>query len=124
MTGARMLLGLGALLLFATAAFHATGLAMVEGWLPGSRGAILELLWVVPTIDWAIVGILWATIAWLDDPRLKPLVWISAVIPLLIAVLLVKAVGFGHPGIWMLFGAAALAVAGSLRLGRSRRLTA
>lgn len=120
MSVARVMLGLGALLLFVTAAFHASGAAMVQGWLPGSRGRILELLWVIPTVDWAIVGLLWAAIAWFDDSRLRLLVWISAVIPVMIAILLIKAVGFGHPGIWLLIGAAVLAIVGSLRLGRGR----
>ena len=118
MSAAKASIGLAALLLFVTAAFHASGATMVSGWLPGQRGAILDVLWVVPVIDWAVVGVLWLFIAWKDDRRLAPLVWISSVVPLLVAVLLIKAVGFGHPGIWMLIAAALLASVSAARLAR------
>ena len=117
MSAARLCLGLAALLLFATAAFHASGAGMVSGWLPGQRGEVLGVLWMVPVIDWAIVGILWLVTAWKADSRLAPLVWISAIVPLLVAILLIKAVGPTHPGIWMLIGAALLAAVGAARLG-------
>lgn len=113
----RILLGIAALILFAAAAFHASGATAVAGWAQGTRGEILQLLWAVPTIDWAIVGIIWLTIAWYDDRRLAPLVWISAAIPALVAILLVKAVGIGFPGSWLLAAAALLAAIGSVRLG-------
>jgi hypothetical protein len=115
----RILLGIGAVILFAAAAFHASGAAQAATWAQGTRGEILRLLWAVPTIDWAIVGIIWLAIAWYDDRRLAPLVWISAAIPLLVAVLLVKAVGIGFPGSWLLAMAALLAVIGSVRLGQT-----
>lgn len=118
MSVARLSLGLAALLLFATAALHASGATMVSGWLPGQRGAILDVLWVVPVIDWAIIGVVWLFVAWRDERALAPLVWVSAVVPLLVAVLLIKAVGPGHPGIWMLVGAAVLASFGASRLQR------
>lgn len=118
MSVARLSLGLAALLLFATAALHASGATMVSGWLPGQRGAILDVLWVVPVIDWAIIGVLWLFVAWRDERALAPLVWISAVVPLLVAILLIKAVGVGHPGIWMLVAAAVLASFGASRLQR------
>ena len=116
MTLGRLLLAIASVILFATAAFHASGASTVSGWLPGQRGAILDVLWIVPVVDWAIVGILWLAIAWKDDRRLAPLVWISALVPLLMAVLLVKAVGPGFPGIWLLVAAAVLAVIGATRL--------
>jgi hypothetical protein len=114
----RVLLALAALLLFATAAFHASGGAMVSSWLDGDRGAILRLLWYVPTIDWAVIGLLWLFVAWRGDARSAPLVWISAIVPLAVAIMLARAVGPGFPGIWMLTGAVLLAVAGSFRLRR------
>ena len=118
MSVARLSLGLAALLLFTAAALHASGATRVSGWLPGQRGAILDVLWVVPVIDWAIIGVLWLFVAWRDERPLAPLVWISAVVPLLVAILLIKAVGVGHPGIWMLIAAALLACVGAALLGR------
>ncbi len=113
---ARALLTAGAILLFATAAFHASGGAMVADWLPGARGAVLTLLWNVPVVDWSIVGLLWLFVAWRADRRFMPVVWLSAMIPIVVAVMLIAAVGLGHPGIWMLIGASALAGVGAARL--------
>jgi hypothetical protein len=115
----RILLGVAAAILFTAAAFHASGAAQAASWAQGTRGEILRLLWAVPTIDWAVVGIIWLAIAWYDDRRLAPLVWISACIPVLVAVLLVKAVGIAFPGSWLLAAAALLAVVGATRLGQA-----
>jgi len=112
----RWLLVAAAVLLFATAVFHASGGAMVAGWLPGARGAILTSLWYVPVVDWSVVGLVWLFVAWRRERRFAPIVWLSALIPLTVAALLIAAVGPGHPGIWMLIGAAALALLGAARL--------
>lgn len=120
----RILMTSAALLLFANAAFHASGASMVSGWLPGQRGAILDVLWMVPVVDWAVVGLLWLAIAWKGNRSLAPLVWISALVPLLKAILLVKAVGPGFPGIWMLVAAGALASIGAARLSRGAEASA
>ena len=116
MKTARILLGAGALLLAATAAFHASGGAMVSGWLQGDRGTILRLLWYVPTVDWSVVALVWGFIAFRPDRRFAPLVWLTALIPLSVAIMLIGAVGAGFPGIWMLIGAVILGSLGAARL--------
>lgn len=116
MRSARILLTLGAILLLATAAFHSSGGAMVSGWLEGERGQILRLLWFVPPIDWAVVALIWAYAAWRPGRALAVVVWLSALIPLAVAVMLIVAVGPVFPGIWMLLGAVVLASAGAMRL--------
>lgn len=116
MKPARILLALAALLLVATAAFHSSGSAMVSGWLPGDRGRILQMLWFVPAIDWAIVALVWAFIAWRPSAGLSPLVWLTTIIPLSVGLMLIAAVGAAFPGIWMLLGAVALAAVGAARL--------
>jgi hypothetical protein len=113
---ARILLIAGALLLLATAAFHSSGGSMVSGWLQGDRGKILQLLWFLPPIDWGVVALVWLYVAWRPDRRFAPLVWLTAIIPLVMAIMLIAAVGAGFPGIWMLLGAAALASIGAARL--------
>ena len=119
MKSARILLGLGAALLIATAAFHGSGGAMVSGWLEGERGEILRLLWYVPTVDWIVVALIWLFVARWGDRRLAPLVWISALIPSSVALMLIWAVGAGFAGIWMLIGSVLLAAVGSARLQRT-----
>jgi len=116
MKQARILLVIAALLLVVTAAFHSSGGAMVSSWLDGDKGAILRLLWFVPAIDWAVIALLWGFVSWRNDQRFAPVIYITAIIPLVVALMLIGAVGAGFPGIWMLLGAVGFAVAGALRL--------
>ncbi len=113
---ARTLLLVGALLLLATAAFHSSGSDMVAGHLPGMRGRIVEMLWFVPPIDWLVVALCWAFVAVRADRRLRPIVWITALIPLAVAVMLAATIGIGFPGLWMLVAAIVLGVIGASRL--------
>lgn len=116
MKSARILLGLGALLLLATAAFHSSGGGAVSGWLEGERGQILRMLWFAPPIDWTVVALVWLFVGWRGDSGFAPLVWLTSIVPLSVALMLLAAVGAAFPGIWMLLGAAAFAAAGAARL--------
>ena len=116
MKASRILLSLGALLLLLTAAFHATGASAVAGWVTGDRAQVIEALWFVPAIDWTVVAMVWAFVAWRADAKLGALVWITAIIPLAVAVMLIATAGAGFAGIWMLVSAAALAMIGSAGL--------
>ena len=113
---ARTLLIAGAVLLAATALFHMTGLASVAAWLDGDRGMILSLLWGAAAFSWAAVALIWAYSAARPSPALKWPVWISALIPLSVGVLLLALVDGTHPGGYMLLASAALAVLGAIRL--------
>jgi hypothetical protein len=116
MKSARALLIAAALLLFATALFHASGVGVVSGALPGQRGRIMEVLWYLPAWDWTVVALVWLAAALWPDRHLAPLVWLTALIPLVVAILLIRAVGGGFPGVWMLLGAVILAGLGAARL--------
>jgi len=113
---ARWLLIAGAVLLIATALFHATGLSMVSGWLPGMRGRVLSLLWLTPVIDWFAVAILWLIAAWRLRSELRLIVLVSAIVPAFAAAGLFIVAGTSHPGPFMLAGAVLLAVLGAIRL--------
>jgi hypothetical protein len=112
----RLLLTLGALLLLVTAAFHATGLAMVGAWFNDERAGIMRMLWLTPTIDWTLVALFWAFVAARPRADLRVLVIAAALLPLASAVGLFVAVGAAHPGPLMLAGSAALAVVGAALL--------
>ncbi len=114
----RILLTLGALVLIGTAAFHGSGAGMVAGWLGGERGALLQTLWFIPTLDWAAVGLAWLFIAWRGSARLAPLVWLLALIPGGAAAMVAAAVGPAFLGVWLLAGATLLALLGSIALPR------
>jgi len=113
---ARTLLLLGSLLLLATAAFHSSGSAMVAGQIEGMRGRIVEMLWFVPPIDWVVVALCWAFVAVRGQRSLQPIVWITALIPFSVALMLLATVGIGFPGFWMLIAAVVLGVVGASRL--------
>ena len=116
----RILLALGALLLLATAAFHATGLAMVSAWFSDERAGIMRLLWLTPTVDWTLVALFWAYVALKARADLRMLAIAAALVPTIAAIGLFRAIGTAHPGPFMLGGAAALAIAGAAAL-RVRR---
>ncbi len=116
MKSARLLLAVAAFLLLATAILHATGIGFVSNWLAGEKGRVLRYLWYLPAWDWLIVALVWAAAALWPDRRLALLVWLTALIPLLVVVLLIAAVGGGFPGVWMLLLAVIFAVLGGARL--------
>ena len=115
----RILLTLAALVLIGTAAFHASGASMVSGWLGGERGMVLQMLWYIPTLDWAVVGLAWLFIAWRGSHLHAPLVWVLALIPGGAAAMVANAVGPAFLGLWLLAGATLLAVLGSIALPRT-----
>jgi hypothetical protein len=112
----RILLGLAALLLIATAVFHATGLPMAAGWFSDERAGIMRMLWLTPTIDWSLVALFWAYVAAGARADLRLLAVAAAIVPGASAALLFSVVGLAHPGPAMLAGATALAVIGASRL--------
>jgi hypothetical protein len=114
----RILLTLGALVLMGTAAFHASGGAIVAGWLGGQRGAVLQMLWFIPALDWAVVGLAWLYIAWRGSRHMAPLVWVLALIPGGAAAMVASAAGPIYLGMWLLAAATLLAVLGSIALPR------
>jgi len=116
MTGSRTLLIAAAVLLVATALFHATGLTMVADWLPGDRGRIVSLMWLGMSVDWAVIAVLWLLVAWRPQAVLRPIVLISAIVPAFVAACLLGIVGSSHPGGFMLAGSAILAALGAWRL--------
>jgi hypothetical protein len=115
----RILLTLGALVLIGTAAFHATDASTVSGWLGGERGILLKMLWFIPTLDWAVVGLAWLFIAGRGSHRMAPLVWVTALVPGGAAVMVANAVGPTFLGLWLLAGATLLAMLGSIALPRA-----
>lgn len=104
-----MLLRLAALLLAATAVFHLTGLSMVSGWFEGDRRSVMILLWIAPAATWLLVAAHWlfpgARISVPDWPVLL----LTALIPLIVAVPLVALVP-QHPGGYLLLAASVLAL--------------
>ncbi|HEY0114824.1 MAG TPA: hypothetical protein VGB54_03795 [Allosphingosinicella sp.] len=114
----RILLGLGALVLIGTAAFHASGGPAVAGWLGGERGTVVQLLWYIPTLDWAAVGVAWLFIAWRGSARERGLVWLLALIPGGAALMAGMSIGPAFVGLWLLAAATLLALLGSIALPR------
>jgi|GEM_PF-3931341 len=114
----RLLLALAALVLIGTAAFHGSGAGMVAGWLGGERGAVLQMLWLIPTLDWSVVGLAWLLIAWRGSRRMAPLVWVLALIPGGAAAMVAATAGPAFIGFWLLAGATLLALLATIALPR------
>lgn len=112
----RILLTLGALTLIGTAVFHVTGGADAAAWLRGERGAVMQLLWNMPTLDWIVVGIVWLLIAWRGTQTAAPIVWVLALVPFGAAAMIASALGPAFLDMWLLAGAALLAALGALAL--------
>ena len=113
---ARVLLISGAVVLVATALFHMTGLNSVSGWLDGDRGRIVALLWSTAAFSWAVVALLWIYAAFRPAEALRAPVWISTLIPLSVAILLLVVVEPTHPGGYLLLLSVVLAGIGAWRM--------
>jgi hypothetical protein len=110
----RILLFAAAALLVTTAALHALGQTMVDGWVRGleeEQRAAIGLVWMTDSIDWAVVALLWGLAAWKRERPLLIAAAIAAVIPsaMAIGILRIDPTFFGG---WMLIGSVALAAAG------------
>jgi hypothetical protein len=116
---ARILLLLASVLLLAAAGLHLAGGGAVGGWLPGERGAVVQILWHLPGLDWIAVALAWAFVAWRGNRRFAPVVWLLALIPAGAAVAIAAVLGAAVVGAWLLAGAALLAVLGSLALPKA-----
>lgn len=115
----RILLALAGVVLLGTAGLHASGGGMVAGWLSGERGTMLQVLWHVPALDWAVVAIAFLLCAWRGNRRLAPLIWLLALVPAGAAAMIAMTVGASFLGVWLLAGAALFAVLGSIALPRA-----
>jgi hypothetical protein len=114
----RALLALAGVTLVGTAILHGLGGQMVSGWLAGERRVVLELLWYAAGLPWAVVGVAWLLIAWRGDRRVQVLVWLLALIPGGAAAMIAYGLGPTFVPMWLLAGAALLAVLGSIALPR------
>lgn len=113
---ARILLILAALLLLAAAGLHLTSSGAVAGWMSGERGAVVQILWHLPGLDWIAVALTWYFVAWRGTRRLAPVLWVTAGVPGVAAVAIAAVLGASFIGAWLLAGAALLAVLASIAL--------
>ncbi len=104
-----VLLRLAALLLAATAVFHLTGLSMVSGWFEGDRRSVMILLWIAPAATWLLVAAYWLFPGARGSVSDWPVLLLTALIPLIVALPLVVLVP-QHPGGYMLLSASVLAL--------------
>ena len=110
----RILLFAASALLLATAAVHASGQAMVNGWTEGldhRQAMAICLVWITDSVSWAVVSALWAMAGWTRQRAWLGAATIAAVIPLtmFIGMMGIDPTFFGG---WMLLGSVALAAGG------------
>jgi len=114
-TAGRLLLALGTVLLLTTAAIHAAGQSMVEGWteaLDHRQRMAICLVWITDSISWAVVALIWALAAWRQERGLLLASAVGALIPLFMfaGIMAIDPSFFGG---WMLLASALLALAGA-----------
>lgn len=117
MPKARTLLWIASAILLATAAIHFTGWFLARGQFVGPGQPIAQLLWFSIDVDWLVVAGLWFAAGYGGAALLRPLVMLSAIIPLAAAVALFFVIGPFFFGVYLLGVAGAVAIIGAIRLG-------
>lgn len=110
----RILLFAGAALLLVTAAVHALGQPMVDGWIQGlsdQQKAGICLVWMTDSISWAVVSSIWAISGWRKERGWLGASAVAGSIPAITA-LGILSIDHSFFGGWMLVGSVVLAGAG------------
>jgi len=117
MPRARTFLWIASAIMLATAAFHFMGWFLARSQFAGPGEPLVQLLWFSLDVDWLVVAALWFMAGYGGAALLRPLVMLSAIIPLAAAVGLFLVIGPAFFGLWLLALAGAIAILGAIRLG-------
>jgi hypothetical protein len=117
MPKARTLLWIASGILLATAGFHFMGWFLARGQFAGTGQSLAQLMWFSLDVDWLVVASLWFAAGYGGAALLRPLVILSAIIPLAAATAMFIVIGPAFFGLWLLGLAGSLAVVGAIRLG-------
>jgi len=117
MPRARTFLWIASAIMLATAAFHFMGWFLAQGQFAGDGQPLARLLWFSIDVDWLVVAALWFVAGYGGAALHRPLVMISAIIPLAGAVGLFLVIGPAFFGLYLLALAGAVAIIGAIRLG-------
>ncbi len=117
MPRARTFLWIASAMMLATAAFHFMGWFLARGLFAGDGQAFARLLWFTADVDWLVVAGLWFVAGYGGAALLRPLVLLSAIIPLAAAVGMFFVIGPAFFGLYLLGLAGAIAIIGAIRLG-------
>ena len=117
MPRARTFLWIASAIMLATAAFHFMGWFQARRQFAGPGEPLVQLLWFSLDVDWLVVAALWFMAGYGGAALLRPLVMLSAIIPIAAAVGLFLVIGPAFFGLWLLALAGAIAILGAIRLG-------
>jgi len=117
MPRARTFLWIAAAIMAATAAIHFTGWFLGRDQFAGPTQPIVKLLWFSIDVDWLVVAGLWFAAGYGGAGLLRPLVILSAIIPLAAAVGMFFLISPAFFGLYLLALAGAIAIIGAIRLG-------
>lgn len=122
-TTGRTLLLLGALLLLATAAFHAAGCNMVAGWLeelPHQQSQGLQFVWLTDSLSWVVTALAWLVAGYRGAHSCAGVAILMSSIPLLTGagILWIDPAFFGG---CLLLASSALGVSGAAVIRNVRR---
>jgi hypothetical protein len=117
MPRARTFLWIASAMLAATALMYAVAWGFVRTQFAGEGLETARLLWFNLAADWLLVAGLWFAAGYGGAALLRPLVMLSALIPLASAIGQFVALGASSLGLYLLVLAAAIAIIGAIRLG-------
>lgn len=117
MPRARTFLWIASAIMLATAAFHFMGWVMARDQFAGTGQLTVRMLWFSLSADWLVVAGLWFAAGYGGASLLRPLVLLSALIPLIAAVAMFLVISPAFFELWLLGLASAVAIIGAIRLG-------
>ena len=117
MPRARTLLWIASAILLATTAFHFMGWVLARDQFPGTGQPTVRMLWFSLGVDWLVVAGVWFAAGYGGAALLRPLVMLSALIPLAAAVAMFLVISPAFFELWLLGLAGCVALVGAVRLG-------
>jgi hypothetical protein len=104
-----------AVLLILCAVLHTIGWRSTRARFPGEERSTAALLWFLLGIDWLVLGLVWLFAA-TGGPQLQRLLLVTAAVPIAVAIGMCAAVSARFPPVYLQAAAAALLIAGALKL--------
>ena len=109
------LIRVAAALLILCAAMHTSGWRSTRARFPGEQRSMAALLWFLLGIDWIVLGLVWLFAATGGRP-MQPLLLATAAVPIAVAIGMAATVSARFPPVYLQATAAALLIAGALKL--------
>jgi hypothetical protein len=112
---AASLIRIAAVLLILCSVLHIVSWRSTRARFPGEERSMATLLWFLLGIDWLVLGLV-CLFAATGGPQMQPLLLVTAAVPITVAIGMCVAVSPRFPPVYLQAAAAALLIAGALKL--------